>query len=171
MPRTIIPIRPSREPMSWLARKPAIAPTTIHASRPIRYPLRGSGWLATEDRDAPIHDQLEDRPANEGGDRSDIEDRARGMEGISPEDSLEREDEQLADAEDGRDEAIRFARVEQEQNDTKADEDLDESEDEDDDSPRRLRATGLRLADVVALGADGLLTGPGWRLGDNRSVD
>src|SRR5438445_2262734 len=35
MPRRIVPINPSRPPTIMLARKPAIAPSTIHARMPI----------------------------------------------------------------------------------------------------------------------------------------
>src|SRR5260221_7877438 len=172
MPRTIMPSRPSREPMTWLARKPAMAPTTIHETMPIEVPpLPGSDRLAAEDRDGPVHDDLENRPADEGSDRGDVEGRAGRVECVGSKDPLEREDKQLADVEDGRDKAVCLSGVEQEQDDPEPDDDLDEAEDEDDDSPCRLGAAGLCLPCMVALGPNGLLTGRGWRLGDDRLVD
>src|SRR6185369_10296760 len=121
MPRTIIINRPSREPMTWLARKPAIAPTTIHAMKPMGCGPFGSGGLAAEDPDAPVDDDFEQRPADEGDDRRDVEDGAGCVQGVGSENAFEREHEDLAEAEDARDEAVGLTCIEQQENDSEPD--------------------------------------------------
>src|ERR1035437_753567 len=96
IPSTTISSRPSRVPMISLARKPAIAPTTSQARSVIwgmsievpsflavgsRRPadvgctacvgLGGDGRPVPEDGKAPDDDRFDDRPANEGDDRSE----------------------------------------------------------------------------------------------------
>src|SRR3990172_4839416 len=193
MPRTIIISRPSREPMIWLARKPAIAPTTIQEMKPIEPflpcraaplrptlsadealpawgPRRGhtivSGRLAPEDPHGPDHDQLDDRPANEGHDGRDIEHRTRGMEGVRPEDPLERRDEQLADVQDARHEVVGFSGVEQEQDEARSNDELDQPEHEDDDASGHLGRPGARPGDATTVRPHRLLTRvrPRWFL-------
>src|SRR5512140_3841604 len=92
--------------MIALARKPAMAPTTIQAMKPMGvflpcWWLRSwSGRLPPEDADRPEHDELQDGPAHEGDDRGDVEDGARGVEGVRPENPVERRHEPLADGKD-----------------------------------------------------------------------
>src|SRR5664280_4726 len=169
------------------ARKPAIAPTTIQAMKltacvpsgcaaisadavrgqgPARLGtavrsgcgVRGwSGRLAPEDAHGPEHDQLEDRPADEGDDGRDIERRSARGQGIRVEDPLERGEEDLADVQDSRDQRVAGAGIEEEQDDPQPDDDLDEPEHEDDDPARHLGVAGARPRDLSAVRPDGLL--------------
>src|SRR6478672_6125018 len=76
-------------------------------ARSVRAPVRsGRGGVATEDADGPDHDELDDAPADERDDGGQVERGSGRMEGVGPENALERRDEQLAGVEDRRHEAI-----------------------------------------------------------------
>ena len=94
------------------------------------------------------------------------------MEGVRPQDPLERRHEHLADGEDRGHEGVGLSRVEQEQDDACPDDDLDEPEDEDDDAAGELGPAGACPGGAAAVRLHRLpATGRCGFLGDDRLVD
>ena len=79
--------------------------------------------------------------------RGDVEERTGGVQVVRAEDALERRDEDLADVEDARHQAVGLASVEQEQDDPRPEDDLDQPEPEDDDAPGHLGTAGAGSRD------------------------
>src|SRR4029078_300009 len=104
-----------------------------------------SGGLPSEDPDRREDQRLEQGPADDREDRSDIERRRTGVEGVAPEDSLERADEDLARVEDELDQVVALAGVEQQEHDPQQDHDLDQPEEENDEAAGDRAATRTTL--------------------------
>ena len=90
-----------------------------------------SGGFAPEDPYAGDHEALHERPADEGDDRGDVQNRAGGGQCIRMEDALERRHEDTADIGDDRYESVRRTGIEQEKHDAHNDERLNDPGHED----------------------------------------
>jgi len=113
--------------------------------------VAGSGRLAPEEGQDRDYDQFGDRPADKGNNGGDIENRARGVQGIRPQDAFKRCDEDLAEVEDAGHKAVGSSGIQEEQHDAPYDQELDQAENEADDPLPYFDPAGARCRSLASV--------------------